>query len=100
MLKKNFREIPKQLVADSRIAVALDCSGREWQEFQKLVKFRDGLVHANASRPETAGLGPDNKPVPSKRDLDSLSPGWAVTIVRSLFQKLHADTKTPRPKWF
>jgi hypothetical protein len=97
---EKFREISKQLVADGRIAVSLDCSGHEWQEFQRLVKFRDGLVHASASRPETAGLAQENRPVPSKRDLDSLPSGWAVAIVRDLFQKLHADTKTAQPDWF
>jgi hypothetical protein len=99
-VKEKFRDIPKQLATDGRISGSLDCSGHEWQEFQALVAFRDGLVHAGASRPETEGLAPGNRPIPSKKDLDSLPAGWAIAIVRARLQKLHADTTTARPGWF
>jgi hypothetical protein len=96
-----LKGIPKLLKEDGLVSGALGCGGHEWSEFQELVKdYRDGLVHAAASRPET-GCQPENeKPVPAAEALDALPPGWALGVVRVILQKLHSDTKTtPIPGW-
>ena len=92
-VKAKFREIPKQLASDGRVRAALNCGGREFSDFRQLVDFRDGLVHASASRPATSG------PVPSTGELDALPAGWATGVVRTLLQKLHGDTGTQQPPW-
>jgi hypothetical protein len=58
-VKEKVRDIPKALCRDGRIKSPLDCSGREFADFQTLVDLRDGLVHASASRPETADQRPE-----------------------------------------
>ena len=54
-VERKFKEIPKQLHKDGLIKRSLDCGGPEFQRFQKLIEYRDGLVHATASRFETTG---------------------------------------------
>jgi hypothetical protein len=98
-VREKFREIPKVLHKDGRIKSPLDCGGQEFAEFHRLVDLRDGLVHASASRPETTGQRPEERPVPSKDELDSLQAGWALAVVQTLFEKLHRDTDTSRPTW-
>jgi len=98
-VSQKYKDVTKQLAADGRIVAPLGCGGTEWLDFKKLVSYRDGLVHASASRPETTGLPDSEMPVPSKSDLDAYPAGQALQIVRTLFQKLHADTNTPVPEW-
>jgi len=98
---KKLKEIPKLLNRDGLVTGALDCGGQEWRDFQELVdNYRDGLVHAAASRPETDGQPENEKPVPAAEALDALPPGWALGVVRVILRKLHSDTKTtPIPGW-
>jgi len=96
---EKFRDIPKQLANDNRVAAPLNCGGHEWVDFRQVVTFRDGLVHASASRPETAGPVQKSRPVPSKADLDSFPQGRALKVVRTLLKKLHVDTNTQQPSW-
>ena len=96
---QKFRDIPKELATAGRLSAALDCGGREFLAFHDLVEFRDGLVHASASRPETSGHPQGDGPVPSKDQLDALPPGRAVAVVRTLLAKLHRDTGTAQPDW-
>jgi hypothetical protein len=98
-VKEKFREIPKALHKDGRIKSPLDCGGPEYADFYKLVDVRDGLVHASASRPETSGQRAEERPVPSKDELESLQAGWALGVVRTILEKLHNDTATTRPAW-
>lgn len=96
-----WREIPKELYRDGKIRAKPDWGGVEWQNFRRLVDYRDGLVHASASRPETYSLAnpPNPNPNPSKTDLDNTSPGWAVNIVVNLIKHLHAAVGTTAPNW-
>jgi len=96
---EKFRDIPKELVQQGCIATAFDCGGSEFSEFRRLVDYRDGLVHALASRPDRVDLPREQKPVPTKDELDALPPGWALTVVRALLKKLHDDTGTDAPAW-
>jgi hypothetical protein len=97
---EKLKEIPKELKEDGLVPGALDCGGQEWSDFREVVDYRDGLVHAAASRPETDGQPKNEKPVPAASVLDALPPGWALEIVRVILRKLHSDTKTtPIPTW-
>ncbi len=95
-----WKKVSEQLAEDGVIQGSPDFGGSVcWQEFQKLVKFRDGLVHARSSRPQTAGLPKVEVPVPSKSDLDKLPAGWAVKTVVALIEALHQAAGTPVPDW-
>jgi hypothetical protein len=94
-----FKVVPKALADDGLISAPLDCGGTEFDQFKRLVDYRNGLVHARASRPSTGGLSPDSQPRPSKSDLDSIAGGWATRVVRRMLEKLHQNSKTERPEW-
>jgi hypothetical protein len=96
---EKLRDIPKDLAADDLVPAPLDCGAQEWSDFREAVEYRDGLVHAAASRPETDDQPESEKPVPAMDVLDALPPGWAVERVRVILRKLHSDTKTPLPDW-
>lgn len=98
-VKEKIKEVPKALQKDGRIHSALDCGGREFQDFCRLVDYRDGLVHARASRPDNVDLLPGDRPLPSGQDLTALPCGWASGVARALLQRLHSDTKTTMPCW-
>ena len=72
-----------------------------WKKFRRLVEYRDGLVHGQASWPTLVDppvpIGP--APVPSKKTLESLPPGWAVEIVVELVRQLHKTIGAPPPSW-
>ena len=64
-----------------------------------MTEMRNGLVHARASRPETAQQPQEEKPIPSKGDLDQLPPGWAIKVVIELIKNLHRSAETFPPSW-
>jgi len=94
-----WKDIPRQLLADGVIGAIPDLGGPHGEEWRRLVDYRDGLVHANASRPETAGLPPEWMPMPSKSELDELEPGWAVRVVVERVRLLHKAVGTDPPEW-
>jgi hypothetical protein len=98
---EKWKEVPKELL-DAGIIWAVPNLGRSyWQDWRDLVDLRNGLIHARASRPETNSQPDNERPVPSKGDLDKLPPGWAVKVVGTLVRELHAAVRpsTPAPTW-
>ena len=98
-VRKKWKKIPKELYRDGQISNKPNWGGTEWQNFEELVNYRDGLVHARASRPETSSLSDDEKPLPSKTDLDRMLPGWAVQRIATLIRYLHGAVGTSAPDW-
>ena len=94
-----WKEIPKQLKSEGLIPSIPDFSGQTWQNFTDLVIYRNGLLHARASRPETDGLPENSMPVPSKGILIDLDPGWATNVVRALIIDLHKAVGSTPPDW-
>lgn len=105
--KKNvvwkWKEIPRRLKNNSLIKDLPDWGQAEtkiiWDEWQKLVNYRNGLVHASSSRPQTDSKSKENQPIPSKDDLDILPAGWAIRTVVRLIRHVHYATETPTPTW-
>ena len=95
-LKKEWKEVPKELFEDGKIPVSpqLDVSG-----LGTLVKYRNGLVHATASRPTTDAQPPEEKPFPANDELSSLKYGWALSISIKLVEKLHSKLGTTAPEY-
>jgi len=98
-VRKKWKKIPKELYRDGQISNKPNWGGTEWQNFEELVNYRDGLVHARASRPETSSLSDDEKPLPSKTDLDRMLPRWAVQRIVTLIRYLHGAVGTSAPDW-
>ena len=99
-IKDKWKAIPNELKAHGRIKESPNLGGGSaWLEFTDLVAFRNGLVHAQASRPETGGLPSDSLPVPSMHKLDELAPGWAAGVVRRLISELNTAAGTALPSW-
>jgi hypothetical protein len=98
-IKDRWKHTIKHLKKNDRISNSPDFGDSCWQDFCNLVVYRDGLVHGRSSRPETSSQGNDQKPVPSKTELDQLPPGWAVKIVILLIRDLHKAVGTSTPQW-
>jgi len=96
---EKWKDIPKQLAGEKLICAAPNIGTSYWQEWDRLVKYRNGLIHARASRPETHSQPDDEKPLPSKAILDQLTPGWAVRVVVALVKNLHTVVQTSPPEW-
>lgn len=96
---EKWKRVLKLLHKDGLIPGMPDISLPYWEDFSGLVKMRNGLVHARASRPETNELPEKEKPLPSKGELDKLEAGWAVKVIVELVGQLHKATGTPMPDW-
>jgi len=81
-IRDRWKEVLKKLCQDGKIKAIPDF-GQDpvWEEFRKLVFYRNGLIHAKASRPATSTQKSEDKPLPSPEDLDRLPAGWAVKTV-------------------
>jgi hypothetical protein len=94
-----WKEVPKQLFYDGYLPSLPKLAQPSWQHFLQLVEYRNGLIHARSSRPENSSLADNEKPVPSKSELDNLPPGWAVGVVFELINGLHQAVGTASPAW-
>ena len=98
-IRDKWKDVPKELAVNQKIRAAPSLGGSDWVEFRQLVTYRDGLVHANASR-ATSDAKPDAlPPVPSPDDLRDMEPGWPVRVVADLVRSLHAAVGSSPPHW-
>jgi hypothetical protein len=71
-----------------------------WKQFEKLVLFRNGLVHGRASRPDSNMMRDHReRPGPTIGDLVKMYQGWPVSVVAEVIRKLHAAAGTNSPEW-
>lgn len=94
-----WKDIPKRLARERHIPRSPDISLSYWHEWTELVRYRNGLIHASASRPESARLTGNENPFPSANLLAELQSGWAIRTVIELITKLHEAIGTPTPEW-
>jgi hypothetical protein len=100
-VRKKWKEVPKQLHTDRLVAGHPDYGKPFWQSFDRLVDYRNGLVHAGASRPDSNVLAPEDKakPEPTPHDLEAMPQGWPTRVVVALVRELHASVGTTSPTW-
>lgn len=93
-LKKKWKEIPEELFVDGLISAkpALDLSS-----FGQLIRARNGLSHAEASRPYHSDVPESKLPYPERTELEKMKPGWAVEISVNLVRELHVGSGTKAP---
>jgi hypothetical protein len=97
-IKQRWKDVIKKLVEDGLIEKSPDFKQKYWQEFHNLVDFRDGLVHANASRPDSGQIENNMGPIPAAHILNNLEPGWPTKTVMELVSQLHDAVGTPPPQ--
>jgi hypothetical protein len=107
-IRARWKDVLKNLYKDKRIKEVPSFDPRinpHWNLFVDLVDYRDGLVHASASRPEididsqSTTPAPPPSPIPSPTDLDQLPAGWAVRVVVTVVRQLHQAVGTNPPAW-
>jgi hypothetical protein len=98
-ITERWKQVINHLHEDGSIPGKPNFGEHYWEEFIKLVDFRNGLVHGRASRPETAGLSEAELPEPTAEELLEKGHGWAVKVVREVIKKLHEAVGTIPPGW-
>jgi hypothetical protein len=68
------------------------------QQWEQLLTYRNGLVHAAISQP-VFGSGPVSDPPVTNSHLATLAPGWAVSVVAERIRRLHVAAGTAPPTW-
>jgi hypothetical protein len=98
-IRDKWKKVTKLLLDMGRIARLPAAGDRQSQDWNTLIEYRDGLVHAVASRPATASRPPDQGPIPEVSDLDRLPAGWALGVAREQVRRLHEAAGTAMPPW-
>jgi len=94
-----WKDIPEKLQEAGLIPKVPQRGDVHSEDWRKLIDYRDGLVHARASRPETKSQSPEERPAPTVAELDDMLPGWAVGVVREQVRRLHEAAGTSPPEW-
>ena len=95
---ERWRTLPRSLHKNNLISQSPDWGTEIWRDFCLLYDYRNGLVHANVSRPYT-GDDPNSQPTPDVSKLKALAPKWALLTITKLIRHLHAAIKTDAPDW-
>jgi len=94
-----WKEVLKKLRDNKLIEKLPNVGGLHGVRWKRLLRYRNGLVHALASRPQTTARPNEMMPVPPKAELDGLDAGWAVRVVIKRMRLLHDAVGTPPPTW-
>ena len=95
-VKEKWKNVPGKLHADGLISRAPDL---DLSELGTLVAYRNGLLHARASRPSAADLDRKSQPAPAPGQLGAILHGWARDVAKNLVLKLHCNLGTPSPTY-
>jgi hypothetical protein len=97
---QKWKDVTTQLESDQVVPVRPDYGqSAAWRDFTKLVGYRDGLVHARASRPKTGDTSEAATPAPTIHVLENMERGWPTGVVIALVTELHAAVGTAPPAW-
>jgi hypothetical protein len=99
-LLDRWKNVANELHKRGRMKLKPTFNGTGWADFAKLVDYRNGLVHAGASRPSNLQTpSAVEAPVPSASTLVSMIPGWPTNTVVADISELHRCAGTPPPAW-
>jgi hypothetical protein len=99
-IRDRWKEVTKALDGAGKLTSPPNFKRPEWQDFIRLVTFRDGLVHAGASRPvDVRAPSKIDAPYPPAATLDGLAPGWATNVVVREIVELHRLAGTTPETW-
>jgi len=100
-LKEKWKEIPKKLYNDKLIVniPKIENIKQEWDEFDKVIKYRNGLSHGTSSIPQNLSLPTGESTVPPLGELHKISPGWAIKTITGVIKQFHKAASMPTPEW-
>lgn len=98
-ITERWKGVLKHLFRDGRISSVPDFGLPYWQEFRRLVQYRNGLIHGGASRPYGDELPDDEGPMPQRSDLETMAPGWPTRVIVALVQQLLTAARSTPPDW-
>jgi hypothetical protein len=98
-IRKRWKEVIRDLHHDGLLRSRPDFGTTVWTDFCRVIDYRDGLIHASMSRPESPDLPPGEVPSPSAEDLGREERGFAVRRVVALVRQLHGWAGTTPPAW-
>ena len=96
---ERWKEITKQFKKKDLIRDTPSFGQPYWENWLHLLEYRNGLVHARASRPDVSDWPEESKPKPSKDFLAKLSAGWATNVIVDLILELNKAAGIAPPKW-
>jgi hypothetical protein len=97
---KKWNTIPKKLYNDGLIQGIPKIENiQEWDEFDIVVKYRNGLSHSASSVPQNLSLPPGKFPIPPLGELNKIKPGWAIKTIIGMIKQFHKAASMPMPKW-
>ena len=97
--RDRWKVILRELQKDGVIPARPNLGGPHGEDWNRLLDYRNGLVHAGASRPKGGAQSEEQKPSPEPQELDQLQPGWALGVVIERVRRLHAKLGTAEPSW-
>jgi hypothetical protein len=98
-IREKWKLVLEQLATSNKIRATPSFGGSDWAEFTKLVAYRDGLIHASASRPTSDADADAMPPVPAVEVLQQMRAGWPINVVCDLVENLHRTIGTSTPRW-
>jgi hypothetical protein len=100
-ITERWSVIPEALVADGVLPRLPRRSQKHNRNWQRLIEFRNGLVHAEASWPEVVEGGRRNRrgPRPSLADFARIQPGWALSVCIERVRRLNDAAGRGMPGW-
>jgi hypothetical protein len=98
-IREKWKQVLGELATDKKIPGAPSFGGSDWAEFVTLVEYRDGLIHASASRPTSPSNPGATPPVPPVDVLQDMEPGRPVRVVADLMRSLHTAVGSETPHW-
>ena len=96
---EKWKEIPKDLLSKKYISNLPDLGQQYWVDWLKIVDHRNGLIHARASRPDSASIPVDTRPKPDSSTLSNMDPGRALTVTIKMITEFHKAVGITLPEW-
>ena len=96
-LKNKWKYMPPEIANELGVAkdLELDLSG-----LGRLIKLRNGFVHARASKLYNSFTNKKDRPVPTQEELDNnIKSGWAVSVAENLVISLHEKMNSDAPSY-
>jgi len=97
---KKWNVIPKKLFNAGLIPNIPKIENiQEWDEFDMVVKYRNGLSHSASSVPQNLSLPPGKFPIPPLGELNKIKSGWAIKTIIGVIKQFHKAANMPMPEW-
>jgi len=91
-IREKYRELPRRLHGAGLLPELPDFGGPHGEQWNRLVEYRDSLIHAVVSRPDQSTGNPWD-------EIRQLRAGWALDVVRERVRRLHLAARTEVPAW-